>query len=248
MVAVVPSPPLMIPQLAAGGAGESAPMRRACLDAAARLAAGCDRWVVLGAHRDGADPDGADRDGADRDGGQALGTFSGFGVDVRVSLTPEPVGPPRADLPLPVLIAGWLRGQVAPRLCADAELIAPDLSTARCRALGAALAARIGPGTGLLVVGDGAVTHTEKAPGHLDPRAGPFDRAVASILAAADPEGLLDLDAGLAAELGAIGRAPWQVAAGAVAAAREARWHGELVYSGAPYGVGYHVALWRRSR
>ncbi len=242
MVAVVPSPPLMIPQLAAGGAEESAPLRRACLDVAGRLATGCDRWVVLGA-----DPDGADPDGADPDGGHVLGTFLGFGVDVRVSLAPEPVGPPRADLPLAVLIAGWLRGQVAPRLRADAELVAPDLPTARCRALGASLAGRVGPGTGLLVVGDGAVTHTEKAPGHLDPRAGPFDRAVASALADADPDGLLDLDAGLAAELGAIGRAPWQVAAGAAATARGARWDGELVYSGAPYGVGYHVALWRRA-
>jgi len=94
---------------------------------------------------------------------------------------------------------------------------------------------------GLLVLGDGAATHTEKAPGHLDERAGPFDDGVAAALGAADCGALTALDAGLATELIAAGRAPWQVLAGATAG--EA-WRGELLHSSRPFGVAYHVAVW----
>jgi aromatic ring-opening dioxygenase LigB subunit len=127
-----------------------------------------------------------------------------------------------------------------------AELVPPDLPTEDCRRLGARLAAGSASAPGpvaLLVVGDGANTHGEKSPGYLDRRAEPFDAAVAAALGDADPAGLLALDAGLAGELNAVGRAPWQVLAGA---SEGGRWRGELAYSGAPFGVGYHVALWRR--
>jgi hypothetical protein len=239
MVAVVPSAPLMVPQLTVGGAQESAEMRGACLDVVRSMAAVADHWLVLGA-----DPLG--RRTVDGAGGAGHGSFLGYGVDVRVSLAPGPVGRARADLPLPVLIAGWLRGQAAARVTATAELVAPGLSAAGCRLLGEELAARIEAGTAVLVVGDGAATHTDKAPGHLDERAGPFDADVAKALAAGDPAGLLALDSGLATELHAIGRAPWQVLAG-LAAASGSRWDAQVLYSDAPYGVAYHVASWRRA-
>jgi hypothetical protein len=247
MVAVVPAPPLMVPQLAAGRAAETERMRAASVAAAAQLGAVADRWLVLGA-----DP------GGRRSVRQPLrGTFNGFGVDVPVALTPEPesmAGAPTEDLPLPLLIAGWLRGQAAPGVVARAELVPPDLATEQCRRVGASLAAELdgqSDAVGLLVVGDGANTHTEKAPGYLDRRAGPFDAAVADALANADPAGLLALDAALAAELNAVGRAPWQVLAGLLMAepggtGLDGHWRGELTYSDAPYGVCYHVAVWRR--
>jgi hypothetical protein len=242
MVAVVPQSPLMVPQLTAGRAADSEPMRSACLDVAARLAAASDRWLVVAA-----DPGG--RRTVDQPIG---GTFLGFGVDVPVTLTPGSpgAGAGAADpaLPLPLLVAGWLRGRAAPGLRAVAELVPPDLGTEECRRLGAGLAARVEPDgarVGLLVVGDGAITHTAKAPGHSEERAGRFDAAVATALAGADPAGLLALDPLVAAELGAVGRAPWQVLAGAAEHGPD-RWTGELVYTGAPFGVGYHVALWRR--
>ena len=97
----------------------------------------------------------------------------------------------------------------------------------------------------MLVVGDGAATHTERAPGHLDPRAADFDAAVAAALAGADPEALLALDPELAAALLAAGRAPWQVLAGLAERTGDG-WRGELLYSDAPYGVAYHVAVWTR--
>jgi hypothetical protein len=238
MVAVVPQPPLLVPQLTAGRAADSEPMRAACLRVAARLAEAADRWVVVAA-----DPSG--RRTVDQPVG---GTFLGYGVDVAVGLGPGLAGAPRVDLPLPLLVAAWLRGRAAPDVRAGAELVPPELPTEDCRRLGAELAAReeaAGDRVGLLVVGDGATTYAEKAPGYLDERAGPFDAAVATALAAADPAGLLALDPRLGAELGAVGRAPWQVLAGV---AEHGRWHGELAYSGAPFGVGYHVALWWRDR
>jgi len=120
------------------------------------------------------------------------------------------------------------------------ELVAPDADPAACLALGAELARGA---TALLVVGDGAATHTEKAPGYLDERAGPFDDAVAAALAAADPAALAALDPALAADLWAVGRAPWQVLAGAT---RDGTWEGELLHSTRTFGVGYHVAVWQR--
>jgi hypothetical protein len=167
-------------------------------------------------------------------------------VDIRVSLTPDPGGRARPDLPLSVLIAGWLRGQAAGRVSATAELVDPGLPSAACKLLGEELAGRLGPGTAVLVVGDGAATHTEKAPGYLDERAGAFDADVSRAFAAGDPAALLALDVVLATELHAVGRAPWQVLAG-LAAASGAAWDSEVLYSDAPYGVAYHVASWRRA-
>ena len=93
---------------------------------------------------------------------------------------------------------------------------------------------------GLLAMGDGSACRTLKAPGYLDPRAEPFDRAVTKALADADTEALLALDPALAAELMVAGRAPWQVLAGAAGG----RYRGEVLYDEAPYGVQYAVATW----
>ena len=118
------------------------------------------------------------------------------------------------------------------------ELVAPDADPEACAALGAALA---GEDAGLLVVGDGSAKHSEKAPGHRDDRAGPFDDAVAAALRDGDREALAALDPDLAAQLWASGRAPWQVLAGATCGAL---WKGELLHSSRPFGVAYHVAVW----
>ncbi|WP_363320429.1 hypothetical protein [Pseudonocardia sp.] len=226
MVAVLPQPPLLVPELATGAAAETAALRTACRSAAARLAAATPDWVAVG----------ADEGGRRTVGPDTRGTFAGFGVDLVVGLDPASTAPIDPDLPLPLLIAAWAADGAA-RI--RGELVPPDLPPAECAALGGSLLGA----TGLLVVGDGAATHTAKAPGHLDERAGPFDEAVARALAAADPAGLAALDPGLAAELWVAGRAPWQVLAGATAGAS---WTGELLYSAAPLGVGYHVAVWTR--
>jgi hypothetical protein len=93
----------------------------------------------------------------------------------------------------------------------------------------------------LLVVADGTATRSEKAPGHLDPRAEAFDHAVATALDTADGAALRALDPELASELWVGGLAAWRAAA-----AVPGPWHGAVTYAQAPYGVGYVVAVWTR--
>ncbi|WP_433279865.1 hypothetical protein ACQPZA_09600 [Pseudonocardia xinjiangensis] len=235
LVAVLPEPPLLVPELATGAATETAELRAACVGAAARLGAASARWVAVG----------ADAGGRRTVRPPARGSFVGFGADVVVGLDPAsaavPVDP---ELPLPLLIAGWVAAAGGVAVSIRGELVAPDEDPRACAELGTALAAELAADpdpVGLLVVGDGATTHTAKAPGYLDERAGPFDAAVAAALRDADTDALAHLDAGLATALHVAGRAPWQVLAGAAAGRR---WRGELTYSAVPYGVAYHVAVW----
>ncbi|WP_225925550.1 hypothetical protein [Pseudonocardia abyssalis] len=226
MVVVLPQPPLLVPELAGGAAGETADLRDACRAAAARLGAVTSTWVAVGSDAGGrrtVDPD-------------TRGSFVGFGADVVVALDPASTAPVDPDLPVPLLVAGWAAAGTGARV--RGELVAPDAPTAQCLALGAELATEP---VGLLVVGDGSAKHTLKAPGHLDERSGPFDDAVAAALRDADHAALAALDPALGDDLWSAGRAPWQVLAGAAAGRN---WTGELLYSGAPYGVGYHVAVW----
>ena len=236
-VAVVPHPPLLVPEVAAGAAVETAALRAACLAAAGALAAAATRWVAVAA---------VDVAAVDDAAAGAAGTFSGYGVDVTVGLGPQP-GAASDDLPLPLLVAGWLRGRVGPRsITVRPATVPPGTAPADCVRAGHALAKRLAVGSepvGLLVLGDGAATHTLRAPGYLDVRAEGFDAAVAAALGSADLAVLLALDAQLAAELRVAGREAWQVGAAAAQAAATA-WRGELLHSAAPYGVAYHVAVW----
>ncbi|NMH95864.1 hypothetical protein HF526_00760 [Pseudonocardia sp. K10HN5] len=243
-VVVLPQPPLLVPELATGAAAETTGLRDACRSAVVRLAAAAPRWIAVG----------ADPGGRRTVGPESAGTFAGFGVDVRVALDTTPgavTAVPDPEFPLPLLIAGWAAAGTGAALRIRGELVAPDAAPSDCAELGATLAAECaatdGP-VGLLIVGDGAATHTEKAPGHLDVRAGRFDEEVAAALAAADATALAALDPVLAEQLWAVGRAPWQVLAGAVTGTGTgtggARWRGELLHSSAPFGVAYHVAVW----
>ena len=127
------------------------------------------------------------------------------------------------------------------------ELVHPSADPADCVARGKELADELASDDGadwaLLVLADGACTHAVPGAGWVDGRAAGFDESVAVALRRADPGALAAIDAGLAAAVGANGRAAWQVLAG-VAIGSGSGWSGELLYSGAPYGVGYHVALW----
>ncbi|MFF9404581.1 class III extradiol dioxygenase subunit B-like domain-containing protein [Streptomyces anandii] len=236
--AVCPCPPLLVPEVAAGAAPELEAARAACTDALGVLAASRpDLLVVVGA---------AERAG-ERSGRVAYrqgsrGSFRGFGVDLDVRLGQDGDGPePGRELPVPLAVGAWLLGRTgwsdAPvEGLAVAAATVPD----ECVAAGRDLAARSGR-VALLVMGDGSACRSLKAPGYLDERAEPFDAEAARALGAADAAGLAALDAGLAGELKASGRAPWQVLAGA---AEGAGLSGALLYDDAPYGVGYLVATW----
>lgn len=163
------------------------------------------------------------------DGGPRARSLAPWGVAVAVDV-PEPV-------PLGLLVGGWLTaGRVRSFVAVD-----PGDDAGACAALGAELAGSAGR-VALLAMGDGSARRTERAPGYLDPRAEAYDAELVRALAAADTAALLALDPATAAALMVSGRAPWQVLAGA--AAGDGRWRGQLLYAGAPYGVGYPVASW----
>lgn len=117
-------------------------------------------------------------------------------------------------------------GRLGPRV----RVQATDGSGTR---VGAALVAAVGAEvvtsgeTGVLVVGNGSATRTEKAPGHLDERSEAFDAALR--------ESFATIDGGLAAELwadaGQLGQLPPLAEA-------------DVLYDDAPFGVQYWVALW----
>jgi hypothetical protein len=240
-IAIIPSAPVLVPELAGAAAQELADLRRAVFAAAATLP---DRWLAVGVGPTDAriPPD-------------AAGTFGGYGVDLRVGLSPLPgtpgvrplAGEPAvlplagepAVLPLCALMTGWVRGQVSPQARAEVRVFAadhyPDTARRSGRRLRAEVEAATGP-TGVLVVADGANSLTKAAPGGYDPTAADAQRALADALAGGDRAALL----GLAGSI--TGRVAYQVLAGlAEPAPRSAK---EL-YRGAPYGVGYFAGVWQ---
>jgi hypothetical protein len=227
--ALCPHPPLLVPEIAAGAAAETAELRAAALAAVGQLAAAdTDGIVVVGT---------GPAAGTARPGEQ--GTLAGFGVDLTVSLGdgPEPSEP---RLPLSLTIGAWLLREIGYSGGVHGRVVSASTSAAELAELGERMADWPGR-TALLVMGDGTACLSEKAPGHLDPRAAGFDAAVVSALDTPDPEALLALDPALAAELQVAGLPAWQVLAGAL---RGGEWRSGLRYSAAPYGVAYHVAVW----
>ena len=231
--AVCPCPPLLVPQVAAGAAAELDGARAACTDALGVLAAARpDHLVVVGP---------AEESGRGPHPQGARGSFRGFGVELDVRLGPGQGPVPQRPLPTSLAVAAWLLERTG---WSDAPIeglgVGEPLEAERCIETGRGIAARA-ERVALLVMGDASACRTLKAPGYLDERAAPFDAEVARALGAADVAALRALDAELAYELKASGRAPWQVLAGA---AEGAGLGGSLLYEDAPYGVGYVVATW----
>ncbi|MFI5680775.1 class III extradiol dioxygenase subunit B-like domain-containing protein [Streptomyces cellulosae] len=243
--AVCPCPPLLVPDVAAGAASELDAARAACTDALGVLTAvRPDRLVVVGP---------ADESGRGPHAEGTRGSFRGFGVDLSVCLgaagdtdadtdgVGDGKGAPGRVLPPSLSVAAWLLERVG---WSDAPIeglgVGEPLAPERCIQVGRDIAAGA-ERVALLVMGDASACRTLKAPGYFDERAAPFDAEVARALGTADVAALRALDADLAYELKAAGRAPWQVLAGA---AEGAGLGGTLLYEDAPYGVGYVVASW----
>lgn len=222
-IAIVPAAPVLVPELMGAAADETAPLRDAALAAAAELPR---RWVSIGSG-------GADAAfGPDRSG-----TFAGYGVDVPVALGPV-TGITPDELPLSVLIAAWLRGQIHPEATVDAHVYAATTTAGAAAGHGRRLRDEIdatAEQVGVLVVADGANTLAPAAPGGYRPDSVAVQHALDDALASGDSAALTTLPASIA------GRVAHQVLAGlAGPAPRSAR---EL-YRGAPYGVGYFVGVW----
>jgi hypothetical protein len=236
---LVPHPPLLVPELVTGAAAETEPLRSACVRAARELTEVSRDWLAVA----------VDPTGPTLIPPIARGTFLGYGVDVPVGLAHGADATVDPDLPLPALIAGWLREQAGARTV-RVQLLPPDLSVADCLDLGADLAADPLP-MGLLVLAEGPNRIGEAAPARPDERAEPFDDELRAALSRPDPAAIAAMDPALACELGVSGRPALQVLAGialtGIALAGGETWQARELYSAAPYGVGYHVAVWDRS-
>jgi hypothetical protein len=227
--AVVPHPPLLVPEVSVGAAGELDDLREACDVAVARLLAAEPAVVVLL----GSGPDTRSYPSPYR------ASFRRWGAtDVEVSL--GGAGPDAPELPLSLAMGVWLvaRAGSGTGVSWVARTVGVDASPEECAAFGGRLGSDVD--WAMLVLGDGSACRGEKSPGYDDPRAEPFDKHVAQALATADAPALAALDVDLAATLRVAGRAPWQV----LAAAAGDGWRGDLLYDAAPYGVAYFVATW----
>lgn len=219
---VVPGAALLVPELAGGSVQQDAGLREQVLGAVrALLAEPRGRLLVVGVAAVT---------------GERTGTWDWSSLGVRARGAGG--GP---ALPLALAIGAWLLDVCGAGPDRTYLGVSPDSTPQACGQRGQELAAA--GDLRMLVVGDGSACRSEKAPGHLDARAEPFDAAVQRALAVGDGTALLALDPGLARELQAAGRAPWQVLAGAAAGAGLAA---ELTVAVVPYGVCYLVARWWR--
>jgi hypothetical protein len=224
---VCPHPPAIVPEIAAGAAPGLDALRTACDEALQRLLDSEPNLLVAV----GPAPDGT---GVREYGAAAPGSLFRYGLDV-----PRPSSE-SACLPLSLSVGAWLlrRSGWQGERCYVA--IGEDADAGACDDLGKELATRANR-VGLLVLGDGSARRSEKAPGYIDCRAASYDAGVRQALEHGDKHALRNLDATLAAELLAGGRAAWQVLAGA---ARHIDVEASLLSDQAPYGVAYFVAVW----
>ncbi|UXA19982.1 hypothetical protein [Mycobacterium sp. SMC-4] len=223
-IAIVPSAPVMVPELAGAAATETADLRAAATAAAASLGR---RWVAVGV---------GEADGVFAPGSR--GTFAGYGVDLPVALSPAAMSATPTALPLCALIAGWLRGLAEPGGEVEVQVLSSDEHTDAARRRGQDLRADLDHNAepiGVLVVADGAATLSAGAPGGHDPDSVPVQAALDDALAAGDPTALLGLPSSI------VGRAAYQALAGL---AESGPGTAVEFYRGAPYGVGYFVGVW----
>jgi hypothetical protein len=221
-IALVPSAPVVVPQLVGAAATEVADLRHAMCAAATGLP---DRWVAVGVGR------------TDQIvGPSAAGSFAGYGVDIRVGLSQG--ANDFADLPLSALVTAWLRAEVRPQARAEVRVFERDHSATdavqRGRDLRSTIDADDQP-VGVLVVADGAFTLTPAAPGGHDPDSVALQAVLDDALAAGDVGPLTRLPEAID------GRVAWQVLAGLAGAGPRSV---KELYRGAPYGVGYFAGVW----
>jgi hypothetical protein len=220
---VCPSPPLLARELT-GQALVLPELRDACAAAVARLLATApDVVLVVGA-------------------GAVTATW-GPGDRLDLSAWAPGLGPRGTPgLPLALGLGAMLlddAGFTGPLILQAVGEAEPAAACLRLGASAADLAGRVA----VLVVGDGSARRSPAAPGHFDERAAPFDLAVQQAFADGDMTALAALDAALARDLLATGRAAWQVLAGALSPRGPRRPAGEILYADAPFGVSYLVAV-----
>jgi hypothetical protein len=220
--ALCPAPPLLARELT--GADPVVPeLRQACREAAdALVLADPDMIVVVGT-------------------GQETRTWDAAQARLDLSRYAPALGALTAapeTLPLALGLGSRLLDEAGYHGRRELQAIGTDEPASACADLGTLLA-QAAPRVALLVMADGSARRSLKAPGYLDERSAAFDSEVGRAIRAGDMPALLALDAGLASELMATGRAGWQVLAGAMNGGRPAS---VIRYDDDPFGVAYLVA------
>jgi hypothetical protein len=222
--AVCPHPPMLVPAVAQGIAGELDECRVACAEVVSVLLdAEPDLLVVVGG--------GAANQIHDR---FATGSLAAYGVELVLGSGDQP---PR--LPLSLAIGRWLIDPHVGDLPVLFQEIAASASPAACAALGDDLG-RVAPRVALLAMGDGSAYPLQTPVGD-DGRGTRYDDRAATALTSGDAEALLALDPADDGALWVAGRPAWQALGGALRADGRT-WAGAVRWRGAPYGVGYVVA------
>ncbi|HEY6709037.1 MAG TPA: hypothetical protein VJB61_15765 [Actinomycetota bacterium] len=239
--ALLPHPPLLVPDLAGTAAPELDPLRAACREALVTVTAAADLTILVGTGPVWAVPTPS-----------ALGSFHPYGADLDVTLPALtdldlPAAPPPAqlaELPLSLAIAAHLLATLDPpptrlaavtvpaalgpsaaatighALAAAGQRVAaadsgPPSGSRGDQAHGSADRARAAARIGLVVMGDLSACRTDRAPGGFRPEAAAFDASISEAFHSAAPRRLLDLDPTQAATLLVSARVPLQVLAGA---------------------------------
>lgn len=227
VIAIVPSAPVLVPELAGTAATELAELTAAVIAAASCLPR---HWIAVGSGRA--------EEMVDTSG---VGTFAGFGVDVRVGLSPRALDAADvpADLPVCALIAAWVRGQATPEATAEVRVYADADDPRTARARGATLRAEVdllSDPIGVLVVADGVNTLTPDAPGGYDVGNAGAQQTLDDALASGDVAALARLPGQV------VGQVAFQVLAGLTEPGPRSA---KELYRGAPYGVGYFAGVWQ---
>ena len=222
-IALIPSAPVLVPQLVGAAAAELTCLRQAVFAAASALP---ERWLAIGVGP------------ADEViGPRVVGTFAGYGVDIKAGLSPD--ADEVRDLQLSALITAWVRGEVRPSASAEVRVFAAHHSAGDSIRHGTELRSVLddtGDPVGVLIVADGVNTLTPRAPGGHDVGSVAVQSALDDALSAGDVGALSRLRPSIT------GRVAWQVLAGLAGAAPRSV---EELYRGAPYGVGYFVGVWQ---
>jgi hypothetical protein len=247
--AVVPGPPAFVSELMGSAAHELDDLRRAADSAVSRavsdlVAVSSDsptsgplvtQLVVVGPGEPGEF--------------NAVGpvSFWSFGREVVIPALAEGAGD--NDLPTPLMVARYLASRDVAAHPEHADVWATARWIVSSGSDSAALGERLrddGTRVALILVADGALCHGPKAPWAEDPRAEAYDDEVWDVLASGQLGRLAQIDADLGDELGASGPQVWPVLFTA-AAAGNGIGIGEVLWRGAPYGVGWAVATWQRA-
>jgi hypothetical protein len=225
-IGIMPSAPVLVPELAGAAAVELADLHAAVREIAAFLP---PRWIAVGT--------GPADCVLDSD---AVGTFAGFGVDVPVRLSPRRGTLPEiSELPLCALMAGWVRGQTRPEASVQVRVWRSDADVGVALAHGRRLRAEIdllSDPMGVLIVADGANTLTPAAPGGYHPEDADAQLALDDALATGDVAALTRLPEPI------LGRVAFQVLAGLTEPGPRSV---KELYRAAPYGVGYFAGVWQ---